>query len=75
MLMPDFPLEPTKLMALGFAFEAACEDLGIGEGSLEVTKRERVSKFILKLVLKGETDIDVLHRRAVIHFRNTSSTL
>jgi hypothetical protein len=73
MLMLDFPLEPTEMMALGFAFEAACAELGIGEGSLEVTKRERVSTFILKLVLKGETDIDVLRRRAVMHFRNTSS--
>jgi hypothetical protein len=75
MLMPDFPLEPTKVLALGFAFGATCEELGIGEGSLEVTKRERVSTFILKLVLKGETDIDVLRRRAVMHFRNTSSPL
>jgi hypothetical protein len=75
MLMPDFPLEPTKMMALGFAFAAACAELGIGDGSLEVTKRERVSTFLLKLVLKGETDIDVLHRRAVIHFRNTSPPL
>lgn len=75
MLMLDFPLEPTKLMALGFAFGSACEELGIGDGSLEVAKRERVSQFLVKLVLKGETDIDVLHRRAVIHFRNTSSPL
>jgi hypothetical protein len=75
MLMPDFPLEPMKLMALGFAFGAACEELGIGEGSLEVAKRERVSQFILRLVLKGEQNIDVLHRRAVIHFRNISSPL
>jgi hypothetical protein len=73
MLMPDFALEPTKMLALGFAFGAACEELGIGEGSLEVAKRERVSHFILKLVLKGEHDIAVLHRRAVIHFRNTAS--
>jgi len=72
MLMPNYFLEPPKMMALGFAFAAACTELGIGKGSLEVKKRERVSQFILKLVLKGETDIDVLYRRAVIHFRNTS---
>jgi len=75
MLMPEFPLELTKLMVLGFAFGSACDELGIGDGSLELSKRERVSKFILKLVLKGETDIDVLHRRAIIYFRNTSSPL
>ena len=61
------------MIALGFAFEAACEELCIRDGGLDVAKRERVSKFILTLVLKGEHDIDALHRRAVIHFRNTSS--
>lgn len=75
MLMPDFTLEPMKMMALGFAFGATCEELGIGDGSLEVEKRERVSRFILELVLKGEDNVDVLHRRAAIHFRNTSSPL
>ena len=54
MLMPDFPLEPKKMIALGFAFETACEELGIGDGSLEVAKRERVSQFILRQVLQGE---------------------
>ena len=53
MLLLDFSLEPVKMLALGLAFEAACGELGIREGSLEVTKRERVSKFMLKLVLKG----------------------
>ena len=41
MLMLDFPLEPVKMLALGLAFEAACEEMGIGTGSLEVAKRER----------------------------------
>ena len=71
MLVPDF-LETTEMIALDFAFETACGDLGIGVGSLDVAKRERVSQFILALVRKGERNIDVLHRRAVIHFRNTS---
>ena len=75
MLMPDFPLEPKKMIALGFAFETACEELGIGDGSLEVAKRERVSQFILRQVLQGEHNIDALHRRAVIHFRNTTAPL
>ena len=73
MLVPDFPLETTEMIALDFAFQAACGELGIGDGSLDVAKRERVSQFILALLLKGERNIDVLHRRAVIHFRNTSS--
>ena len=72
MLLPNFPLETTEMIALDFAFQAACGDLGIGDGSLDVAKRERLSQFILALVLKGERNIDVLHRRAVIHFRNTA---
>jgi hypothetical protein len=73
MLMPDFPLEPTEMVALGYAFELACEELGIGDGSLDVAKRERVAQLILAFVRKGENDVDVLCRRAVIHFRNTSA--
>jgi hypothetical protein len=73
MLMPDFPLEPNEMLALSYAFDVACKELGIGDGSLDVAKRERVAQVILRLVLKGENDIDVLHRRAVIHFQNTSA--
>ena len=49
MLRPNFPLEPTKLLALGFAFGAACEELGIGDGSLEVAKRERLAHILLRV--------------------------
>ena len=73
MLMPDFPLEPKDLLALSIARDAACKKLGFGDASLDVAKRERVSFLIRALVLKVEHDIDVLHRRAIIHFRNTSS--
>ena len=72
MLMADFPLEPMKMMALDFAFEAACGDLGIGNGSLDVAKRERLAHILLGFVRKGEDGIAVLHRRAVIHFQNTA---
>ena len=72
MLMPDRPLEPSKMIALGCAFGAACGDLGIGDGSLDVAKRERLAHILRRFVRKGEDDIAVLHRRAVIHFRNTA---
>ena len=72
MLMADFPLEPMKMMALDFAFEAACGELGIGDGSLDVAKRERLAHILLGFVRKGEDDIAVLRRRAVMHFRNTA---
>jgi hypothetical protein len=69
--MPDFPLEPDERAALCAAFDSACEELGIGELSLDVPKRERVAQLILAFVCKGEHDVDVLHRRAVFHFSNT----
>ena len=74
MLMPDLPLDPIEMLAFGYAFDAACKELGIGEGSLDVAKRERVAQILLTFVRKSENDGDVLHRRAVIHFRNTSSS-
>ena len=73
MLMLDFPLDPIEMLAFGCALEAACKELGIGEGSLDVAKRERVVQVILTFVRKGETDVEALQRRAVLHFRNTSS--
>ena len=72
-MMLDFPLEPTKMMALGFAFEAARAELGIGEGSLEVTKRERVSTFIRNWFSRAKPTLMCASARAVMHFRNTSS--
>jgi hypothetical protein len=73
MFIHNFFLEPVQMLALDFAFEAACEELGIGRGSVELASRQRIYMFILKQLRKGETNIDALHRRAVIHFRNTSS--
>ena len=54
MLMPDRPLEPSKMIALGFAFGAACAELGIGDGSLDVAKPERLTHILLGFVRKGE---------------------
>ena len=56
MLMPDSPLEPEQMLALSYAFDAACRDLGIGEGSLDVAKREKLARVVLGFVRKGETD-------------------
>ena len=38
MSMLSFPLEPMEAMAFGIAFEGACEDLSIGDSSLDVAK-------------------------------------
>jgi hypothetical protein len=50
---------------VGTAYVRACEELGLENGSLDVAKRERVAELLLAFVLRGETDVDVLHRRAV----------
>ena len=73
MLMYAVPLSPQEQSVVQAAYERACQELGFGEGSLDVPKRERVAELILAFVQKGEIDIDVLHRRAVIHCRNASA--
>ena len=73
MLMYAVPLSPDQRAAVQTAYERTCEELGLGDGSLDVPKRERVAELILAFVQKGEIDIDVLHRRAVIHCRNSSA--
>jgi hypothetical protein len=72
MSMLDVHLAPAEMVALGFAFESLCEELGIGNTSLDVSKRERIFHTMLGLIRKGETDVEVLQRRAVLHFTNTS---
>jgi hypothetical protein len=52
------------------AFEAACEELGIGLLGLDVWKRELVAALILRLANAGELDSSVLQRAAVTQFRD-----
>jgi len=61
------------MLALGVAFESACEDLGIGISSLDVSKRERIARLILGFIAKGEGNPEVLRRRVVLHFRKYAS--
>lgn len=62
-------LEPHELVALGDAFEFACQELG--NTDLEDSKRSRLAKSILMLINRGEVHLEPLVRRAVLHFRNT----
>ncbi len=71
MLLPAIPLSPSQRQVISDAYERACRDLALGDGSLEVARREHVAELIVAFVLRGEMDIDVLHRRAVIHCRDT----
>ena len=71
MLLFDSPLSPDQRHVVGTAYDHACKELGFGNGTLDIAKRERVAGLILAFVLRGEMNVDVLHRRAVIHCRNT----
>jgi hypothetical protein len=71
MTLTTLALAPGEMLALGVAFESACEDLGIGISSLDVSKRERIARLILGFIAKGEGNPEVLRRRVVLHFRNT----
>ncbi len=72
--LPDFPLEASELLALGHAYIGACEELGIGDGSLDVVNRERIAKLLLGLILNGETNVEALRRRAVLRYTNTPTS-
>ena len=54
------------------AFAGACEELGFGPGSLDVTKRERLAGFLHRAAREGELNAIVLQRRAVMFFRNVT---
>jgi hypothetical protein len=64
-----------KQTAVTRAFEAACDELGIGLFSLDVWKRERVADLILRLANAGELDSSVLQRTAVTQFRDAGGSL
>ena len=72
MLMPDRPLEPSKMMALGLCVRSGLR--GTGHRGRQPRRSEAGAALSHSpgFVRKGEDDIAVLHRRAVIHFRNTA---
>lgn len=40
-----------------------------------MAKRKKLAQVILGFVRKGETNIDAMHRRAVIHFNSQSRVM
>jgi hypothetical protein len=72
MTLSIFTLEPKEIVALWIAFESACEDLGVSDGSFDISKRERLACLILSFINKGECNAEALRRRAVIYFTNTA---
>lgn len=68
--MFEFP--PVSLANLRLACDAACHELGIDDMSaLDIPKRERLVACIMRLARQGESDVNVLKRRALIYFQNT----
>ena len=59
--------------AISRAFEGACEELGLGLGSLDVWKREQLAQLILQRVGKDEFDSDALQRCAVSQFKDANA--
>jgi hypothetical protein len=73
MLAPYLALGPLERAALKQAFDSACLELSIGVVSLDQPKRERLAHLIEQLILKGERDPTVLHKRALLLFKNSAS--
>lgn len=55
------------------ALDNAAKELGLGLGSLDVSKLERLECLVLRLVSEGEQDSEALAARAVAQFRNSDS--
>ena len=60
-------------LALTRAFEIASEELGIGGGSLDVWKSERLGQILDCLAREGDWDPSHLARKAVASFRIQSA--
>jgi hypothetical protein len=67
-------LKPIDLGCLRRAFDAACQELGIGMEGLDVPKRERLVKCIMRLARQGEDNVDALQKRAVMYVKNTEQS-
>jgi hypothetical protein len=54
---------------LSHAFDKACKELGIGSGSLDVWKQERLSRILEECAASGLETLEMLHAQAVARFR------
>ena len=55
-------------VALTRAFEAACRDLGIGAGSMDVWRKERIARILETLAIAEDADWHSLAGEAVTAF-------
>jgi hypothetical protein len=73
MLLANVSVSPSVRNTARRAFDGACEELGLGDFSLDVAKRERLAQEMQRLVCKGERDPVVLQRTAVSQFKYSES--
>jgi hypothetical protein len=60
-------------VALSQAFELACRELGIGQGSLDVWKSERLTRRMSRIASGDDWDPQRLGRRAILTFEGEVS--
>ncbi len=72
MLAPNIALGPFERLALCQAFDNACLELSIGVLSIDQAKRQRLGRILERLIVKGERDPTVLHRRAIMLFKHSA---
>ena len=72
MLAANIALGPFERLVLCQAFDNACLELSIGVLRVDRANRERLGRILERLIVKGERDPTVLHRRAVILFKHSS---
>ena len=53
MLLANVSVSPSVRNTARRAFDGACEELGLGDFSLDVAKRERLAQEMERLVCKG----------------------
>jgi hypothetical protein len=58
----------SRQLLVSRAFEGACEQLGIGLGSLNVWRRERVAKIAAACAAGGDVRQETLQARIVDHY-------
>jgi hypothetical protein len=71
--MNEFAHVREQQLALTGAFEAACAELGVGSGSLDVWRKERIARLLEAFARTESWDSASLARKAVTAFLSEAS--
>jgi hypothetical protein len=71
--MDEFAHAREQQLAVTRAFEAACKELGIGEGSMDVWRKERIARLLEAFAHTKGLDSAGLARKAVDAFLSEAS--